>query len=310
MRRAPTLPVALCAAVVELIVLAAAGNQWVFDHLVKHQSSTELARNQRLKASLTSFAWRFSPEQHQRMVWLGEIVAVLGLIIVVFLLVYAFVAPIRGPRSFVTVFLGTWGIVFGITQIAAIGRIMIAYGDIFSPKDPDGLGRWWYAVFDGPNAETVLFAAGSGLLVAIAAGIVAVTTSRDMEEVGEPGMGMPPDEAQGWSAGYGSTQAMGAPGEHQRGWPPPEPEPPPWPQPWSQPPREPEAQRGNEWGSVTETTRVTQALPPEGEAGPPAEPTSEITRPRQSTTDLPGRPPGSTARLPLPEDEHPRGMGR
>jgi hypothetical protein len=308
MRRASTVLVALCAAVVELIVLAAAGNQWVFDHLIKHESTTELVRTQRLKATVTSFAWRFTPEQHQRMVWLGEVVAVVGLIIVVFLLVLAFVAPIRGQRSFVTVFLGTWGIVFALTQIAAIGRTLIAYGDVFRRKDPDGLGRWWYSAFAGPTAETVLFGLVSGLLVAIVAGIVAVVTSRGIDEVDEPGMPMPSDEPPGWSAALGSTQAMGSLGEPQRSWAPREPEPPPWPQPWSQPPREREAERRGEWGNVTESTQVTEALPPQ--AGPPPEPTSEITRPRQSATDLPGRPPGSTARLPLPEDERPRGMGR
>jgi hypothetical protein len=305
MRRAPTVLVALCAAGVELIVLAAAGNQWVFDHLVKHESTSELVRTQRLKATLTSFAWRFTPEQHQRMVWLGEVVAVVGLIIVVFLLVFAFVAPIRGQRSFTTVFLGTWGIVFALTQIAAIGRTMIAYGDVFPREDPDGLGRWWYAAFAGPTAETVLFGLASGLLVAIVAGTVAVVTSRGIDEVDELGMPVPADEAPGWSAPLGSTQAMGPPGEPQRSWAPREPEPPPWPQPWSQPPHEPEAERRGQWGSVTESTRVTEALPPQ--AGPPPEPTSEITRPRQAATDLPGRPPGSTARLPLPEDERPRG---
>jgi len=309
MRRAPTLLVALCAALVELIVLAAAGNQWVFDHLIKHESTNELVRTQRLKATLTSYPWRFTPEQHQRMLWLGELVAVLGLIIVVFLFVFAFVAPIRGQRSFVTVFLGTWGIVFALTQVAAIARLMVAYGDLFHPRDPDDLGRWWYAVFNAPTAETVLFAAVSGLLVAIVAGIVAVITSRGTDEFGEPGMPLPGDEGPAWSAALGSTQAMGVPGEPQPGWPPPrEPEQPPWPQPWSPPPPERETERGPEWGSTTESTRVTQALPPE--AGLPPGPTSEITRPRQSTTELPGRPAGSTARLPLPEDQHPRGMGR
>jgi hypothetical protein len=308
MRRAPTLLVALCAALVELIVLAAAGNQWVYDRLVKHESTNELVRTQRLKATLTSFAWRFTPEQHQRMLWLGEVVAVVGLIIVVFLLVLAFVAPIRGQRSFVTVFLGTWGIVFGLTQLAAIGRTMIAYGDVLHRKDPDNLGRWWYAAFDGPTAETVLFGLVSGLLVGIVAGIVAVITSRGFDEADEPGMPMPGDEGPAWSAALGSTQAMGPMGEPERSWAPREPEPPPWPQPWSPPPREPEAERRGEWGNVTESTGVTQALPPE--AVPPPEPTTEITRPRQPPADLPGRPPGSTGRLPLPEEAQPRGMGR
>ena len=309
MRRAPTLLVALCAALVELIVLAAAGNQWVYDHLIKHESTSELVRTQRLKATLTSFSWRFTPQDHQRMLWLGEIVSVVGLVIVVFLLVFALVAPIRGPRSFVTVFLGTWGIVFGVTQIAAIGRLMIGYGDVFHPKDPNGLGRWWYSVFSGPTAETVLFSAVSGLVVAIVAGIVAVITSRGTDEFDESGMPVPYGEPPAWSAPLGSTQAMGMPGQPQPGWPVPEPEPPPWPQPWAPPPaRDPDTERGNEWGSVTETTGVTPALPPE--AALPPEPTSEITRPHQSKTDLPGRAPGGTARLPLPEDERPRGIAR
>ncbi len=305
MRRAPTLLVALCAAVVELIVLAAAGNQWVFDHLIKHASTNELARDRALKATLTAFPWRFTPEHDQRMLWLGELVAVVGLIIAVFLLVFVFVAPMRAPRSFGAVFLGTWGIVVTLTQIAAIGATMIAYSDI--SQDTDGLGRWWYAAFTGPSAGTVLFGIASGLLVAIVAGILAVTTSRRIEEVEEPGMLAPGDEAPAWSAALGSTQAMGGMGEPPPGWPRRESEPPPWPQPWAQPQREPEEERRNDWSSVTESTGVTQALPPEPE---PAEPTTDVTRPRQSPSELPGRPPGSTARLPLPEDDRPRGMGR
>src|SRR5215510_5915328 len=104
------------------------------------------------------------------MIWLGEIVAVVGLVIVVFLLVYALVGPMRPPRSFLSVFVGTWGLVLAVTQIAAIGRLLIAYSDVFKDRpgghDPDRLGRFWYSLFNGPSAYTVLFGAVSGLLVA------------------------------------------------------------------------------------------------------------------------------------------------
>src|SRR5262249_61652377 len=127
----------------------------------------------------------------------------------------------------------------------------------------------WYPVSRAATAGGVFLAALSGLLVALGPGLGAVIPSGGMEELGDPGMPLPGEEGPAWSAALGSTQAMGAPGEPPPGWPPPrEPEqPPPWPQPWSPPPPERETERGPEWGSTTESTRVTHALPPE--AGPP-----------------------------------------
>jgi len=42
------------------------------------------------------------------MLWLGEVVAAVGLVVVLFLLMLAFVGPMRAPRRFVAVFLGAW----------------------------------------------------------------------------------------------------------------------------------------------------------------------------------------------------------
>lgn len=303
MRRGPALPVALGAAVVELLVLAAAGNQWVFDHLVKHASKSEIVRTRALKATLTAFPWRLTPEDHQRMVWLGELVGVVGLVIAVFLLVFAFVSPMLGRRSGGAVLLGTWGIVVTLTQLAAIGATMIAYSDI-SAQDTNGLGRWWYGAFAGPSPATVLFGVASGLLVAIVAGITAVNTSRDVEDdLDEIGMPAPQSEVPAWSAALGSTQGVGVSGERTSSWRSGESEPPSWPQPWAAPPREPEPERERGWGSVTETTRITSALPPE--PPPLDEPSSEITHPRQPMSTIPGVPPGSGGRLPLPEEHRP-----
>lgn len=213
MRRAPTFLVALCAALAELVLVAAAGNQWTVDHLVKKQSGNELPRTRELKATVTSFPWRWTPESQQRMLWLGEVVAAVGLVIAVFLLVYALVGPMLAPRSFLSVFVGTWGLVLAITQVAAIGRSLIAYSDLFKGRpggrDPDGLGRYWYAVFEGPTSFTVWFGAVTGLVVAIVAGILAVTTSRHVAEEDsdlEPALSSEPDEVPDWSAALGSTQ--------------------------------------------------------------------------------------------------------
>jgi hypothetical protein len=223
MRRAPTAVVAFCAALAELVVVAAAGNQWVVDHLARNAKPSELPRNRELKAALTSFPWRWTPEHHQRMLWLGEIVAVVGLVVVLFLLMLAFVGPMRAPRRFVAVFLGTWGIVVALTQIAAIGQGMLAYSDLDkSSVDPDRLGRFWFGVFDGPTSETVLFGGASGLIVAIVAGAVAVLTSRRADEADEETDTSIPsgeDEVPEWSAAIGSprpydyesTQALGSP---------------------------------------------------------------------------------------------------
>jgi len=215
MRRAPTFLVALCAAIVELVLVAAAGNQWVVNHLVKNASARELPRNRELKAALTAFPWRWTPRSHERMLWLGEVVAVLGLVVVVFLLVIALVGPMRPPRRFLPVFLGVWGVVVGLTQIAAIGRALLSYGNLPKEIDPERLGRFWFAVFNGPTADTVLFGGVSGLIVAIVTGIVAAVTSRGTDqtepgdEIGRPS-GTEPDDVPDWSAAIGSTQAMGS----------------------------------------------------------------------------------------------------
>jgi hypothetical protein len=215
MRRAPTFVVALCAAVVELVLVAAAGNQWTVDHLIKKSSADELPRTHQLKTTLTAFPWRWTPESQQRMLWLGEVVAVLGLVIAVFVLMYALVGPMRPPRSFLSVFVGTWGVVFALTQVAAIGRVLIAYSDLFKDqpggRDPDRLGRFWYSLFDGPTSYTVLFGAVSGLIVAIVAGCVAAATSRrvDDEDDLDPALSSDPDDIPDWSAALGSTQMYG-----------------------------------------------------------------------------------------------------
>jgi hypothetical protein len=213
MRRAPTAVVALCAAIAELVLVAAAGNQWVVDHLVGNAKASELPRTRELKDVLTSFPWRWTPESHQRMLWLGEIVAVVGLVIAVFLLMVTFVGPMRAPRRFVPVFLGAWGIVVALTQVAAIGRGMLAYSDLNKDEvDPERLGRWWFGVFDGPTAHTVLFGAASGLIVAIVAGIVAAVTGRRADEDEEIDTSIPagPDEVPEWSAALGTPQPFGA----------------------------------------------------------------------------------------------------
>ncbi|HEY3716714.1 MAG TPA: hypothetical protein VGL39_19475 [Jatrophihabitantaceae bacterium] len=215
MRRAPTFLVAFCAAIVELVLVAAAGNQWIVNHLVKNESARELPRNRELKSALTAFPWRWTPRSHERMLWLGEVVAVVGMVVVVFLLVIALVGPMRPPRRFLPVFLGVWGVVVGLTQIAAIGRALLAYGNLPKDVDPEGLGRFWFSVFNGPTAETVLFGGVSGLIVAIVTGIVAAVTSRGTDKT-EPGdetgalSGTERDDVPDWSAAIGSTQAIGA----------------------------------------------------------------------------------------------------
>jgi hypothetical protein len=188
MRRSPSLLVALGAAAAELVLVAAAGNQWIVKHLVENARADELPRDHQLKAVLTSFPWRFSPVSHERAIWLGGIVAAAGLVVVVFLVVLAFAGAVRPPRSFFAVLFGTWGLVLGLTQLAAVGRLAIAFSDLFEhSRDPQGLGRVWYPIFHGPSADSVLFGGVTGLLVAIVAAILAsatnqTATERDEEE--------------------------------------------------------------------------------------------------------------------------------
>jgi hypothetical protein len=335
MRRAPTFVVALSAALVELVILAAAGNQWVVDHLIKNASVSEAARTRDLKAVLTAFPWRWTAENDQRMIWLGEIVAGIGMVILVFLLVYAFVAPIRAPRSFVSVWLGVWGLVLGITQVAAIGRTMIAYSELPDAANPQRLGRFSFAIFDGPTAETVLFGGVSGLIVAIVAGVVASVTSRRVDEAAEiaeedeipawsAAIGMPPPAgatqvigSEGWPGSgerVGSTQTVGSGAETTASWPPPDPADrvPDWPAPGSparagstsgQPARSwspPDADRPAQWPTRTEPPHAQPRAP----SAPPSQPPRAPGRPDEPPTEI------TTPRTPQPTTELPRpGIG-
>ena len=227
MRRSPSLLVALGAAVAELVLVAAAGNQWIVKHLVENARADELPRDHQLKAVLTGFSWRFTPVSHERAIWLGGIIAAAGLVVLVFLVVLAFVGAMRPPRSFFAVLFGTWGLVLGLTQLAAIGRMAIAFSDLFvHSRDGEGLGRFWFPIFHGPSSASVLFGGVTGLIVAIVAAILAsatngTATQRDEEEdafspvpeSGGPGSGADSDTRVGspWQQADSTTRSWSAP---------------------------------------------------------------------------------------------------
>lgn len=217
MRRASAIWVAFWAAITELVIVAAAGNQWVFDHLVKNAADNERLRDHELKVTLTSLPWRLTPPKGQHTIWLGQLLTDIGLIVVVFLLVWAYAAAMRLPRSFFAVLLGVWGIVLAMTQVAVIVRSLIVYGSVFgASRDPDDLGRIWYSVFRAPTAETMLLGAASGLLVALVAGLVAAITNRRAAAAAE-------EEAETVGVLGGETSGLG--GTAGAAWPPSEPEP-------------------------------------------------------------------------------------
>jgi hypothetical protein len=273
MRRAPSVLVALGAALAELIIVAAAGNQWVVNHLIRHPAANELPRDRLLKLALTSFSWRFTAQSGQHMIWLAGIVSAAGLVVAVFLLVWAFVGPMRPPRNFVSVFLGTWGIVVVVTQIAAVGQALLAFGDLFEHgHDPDGLGRFWFSMFHGPGAGSVLFGGASGLLVALVTAILASLTNRAAaapEETQVPG-GAAPEGEGGWQSGA-STRAwqpgeLAEPGEGAPAWPSPAEE---TTRSWSSPTTSTAAYPWGTGAGTTEASDPDAGRPPS--ALPPAE---------------------------------------
>src|SRR2546430_3478315 len=79
MRRSPSPLVALGVAVTELVLVAAAGNQWIVKHLVENERANELPRDHQLKAVLPDFSWRFTPVSDERAIWLGGILAAPGM---------------------------------------------------------------------------------------------------------------------------------------------------------------------------------------------------------------------------------------
>ncbi|MBN9621321.1 MAG: hypothetical protein J0H43_16590, partial [Actinobacteria bacterium] len=173
-RRARVGVIALVALVTQIVVIAAADNQWVANRIAKHVATSHSGAQVHLGQSWLSYAWRFSPLSGDHYhVWLSNLLLVLVTIVLSTLLVFAFV---RGPVTFFRAFFGVWLAIVAATQVGAVVRGLVNT----LPADPSQGSRVIRAMFGsfGPTSQTVWASAALGLVVGLITAIVAVATRR------------------------------------------------------------------------------------------------------------------------------------
>ena len=167
--------VVLTTFLVELVVIAAVGNQFVVDRLSKQLHGPIL--KQGLLESLFTFYWRFSPKDSGTDVghfWLSRVLCVVAVLLLGPLLVGLVV---RGPMTFFRVFFSALFAIVTATLLATFVRGLVADPRLYGFSDP----RLGAAMFrpSGPDSPGFWGGLALGLVVALVVSIVAVTTRRD-----------------------------------------------------------------------------------------------------------------------------------
>ena len=200
------------AAVLELVIVAGVGNQWVTKRVLENTTKSQVG--DAITHSATTFGWRFNPQGGNHALWAGQLIGVGVLVILVFLFVLALTA--RSSRSFLGTFVGVWGVTALAALLAGAVRQFIAFPDLFpSGRDDAGLGRWANALTSGPSSELAIFGVISGFVVALVSAIIASATARAVtpaaapvaEPVEEPAWS--PETAAPWGAEYGQPAEGG-----------------------------------------------------------------------------------------------------
>ena len=167
--------VTLVAVLVEIIVIAAAGNQWVGDR-VNDAADQPGTLGYDAASALLTFYWRFGVASNDPFHTVYGQWALLGVLLVVSTFLIALAA--RGPARFARVFFGTWAAVVVATGLGAIARGAIVDGRLLQGKS-----RFQYALFSGIGPSQYVFVAGLalGFVVGLAAGFTALAARRDDE---------------------------------------------------------------------------------------------------------------------------------
>lgn len=168
--------VILVALLVEIIVIAAADNQWVAEKVSNAALNHPDTLGYDFALALLTYQWRFSPAAGDRLHSLYGQWALLGVLLVLTAALVALAA--RGRAGFARVFFGTWTAVLAATVVGAIVRGAIVDGRLLQ-----GRSRFQFALFSdiGPSQYVVVGGLGLGLLVGLAAGFTAVAARREAE---------------------------------------------------------------------------------------------------------------------------------
>jgi hypothetical protein len=212
MRRLRGPLIALVAAVLELVIVAAVGNQWVTKRALENTTKSQVG--DAITHSATAFGWRFNPQGGNHSLWAGQLIGVGVLVVLVFLFVLALTT--RSSRSFLGTFVGVWGGTVLAALLAGAVRQFIAFPDLFpGGRDDAGLGRWANALTSGPSSGVAIFGVTSGFVVALVTAIIASATARTItppaapaaEPAEEPAWS--PETAAPWGAEYGQPAEGG-----------------------------------------------------------------------------------------------------
>jgi hypothetical protein len=178
-----TAPVILAALLTEIVVIAAASNQWVSERIAQQiQRSMVNGGSQGvrdLKATLLVYNWRIAPQpgdtQHS---WLGQM---LMLVTVLFVTGAVLAIVVRGPGSFGRVLLTGWIAVVAATALGAYVRGFV------TDTQTSGL-LLTRAVFGplSPNSFSFFASLVLGFVVGLGAAFVARATRGPVAKEAEP----------------------------------------------------------------------------------------------------------------------------
>lgn len=168
---------ALIAFISMLVIVAAAGNQWVTDAVGRHTQADTLGNH--LARLVYSYAWRFNAPHGSDIdhFWVAGLAAV-GTVLVLTLLLVAIVA--RGFGRFWQTLFATWFVVVVATEVAAYVRAAIIDESRLLPAGEGKAQAILFSTFS-PGARDVLAGLVAGLLVGLVAAITAVASRHDVE---------------------------------------------------------------------------------------------------------------------------------
>lgn len=200
--------IVLSAVGAELVIIAAAANQWVSKKIVTDVAD-HVSFRYRIEQSWLTYNWRLTPQSHLTREWGAQLALDVAALAISGLLVWALVR--RAAATFWRAFLATWVAVIVATLLGSVVRGLVL------PTSEAGLpggDKVTSAVFGaaGPSQYVFVGSVILGLLAAWIAGVVTVTTRGPVAAEGNaaaPPQYVPPEQPPPYYGGpEAQTQAM------------------------------------------------------------------------------------------------------
>jgi hypothetical protein len=194
--------IALFAVLVELVAVAASGNQGVTNFVADHMATSPLG--DLFLRSLPTFPWRVTTQDRggATTILVAQYAAIATLLVLTFLLV---LLTVRGAATFSGPFFAALSSVVLATLVAQAVRNAVDY-DWDGRAHHTGLGRFGYALFLSNDGLTIMWGVMCAVVVAIVVGIVGVVMRRRVPP--EPEVAASPTLE---SAGFGGPDSYNPP---------------------------------------------------------------------------------------------------